>query len=83
VLSLSLIQLIYVVALPNPRNAGRGGRAAGADALPKLGRLEAQGYTFEPSEQHLLSMWLNDPDSLRSVENFAVTRRGVGAVRWL
>ncbi|KAG1657439.1 hypothetical protein FOA52_011719 [Chlamydomonas sp. UWO 241] len=64
-------------------NAAAAAATAAADALPRLGRLAAQGYTFEPCAVQLLSMWRDDPGSLRSVMNFTVGRRGVGQVRWL
>lgn len=57
---------------------GNGSTIAGV--LPRLGRLAAQGYSFEPSLTQLGAMWRDDPDSLRSVMNFTVSRRGVGQV---
>ena len=67
-----------------PANGGAasaGGYGDDGDAvLPRLGRLAAEGYSYEPSAVQLQAMYSADPSSLRTVSNFTVSRRGFGQV---
>ena len=38
-----------------------------SDALPRLGRLAAEGYAYEPAATQLEAMYRSDPDSLKQV----------------
>mmetsp|Transcript_10635 Transcript_10635/g.29106 ORF Transcript_10635/g.29106 Transcript_10635/m.29106 type:complete len:1605 (-) Transcript_10635:206-5020(-) len=60
-----------------------GGSAAVREALPTLGRLASEGYTYEPSPTQLVAMHTLDPRSLHKVHNFTITRAGIGSIRWL
>lgn len=55
----------------------------GAAYMPQLGRLAAEGYSFEPSPTQLEAMYASDPASLRKVHNFTVSRPDMGSIRWL
>jgi len=81
---------VHAAASPRPARTGgqqNGGlspaNGAGAAYLPQLGRLAADGYTYEPSATQLEAMYTADPSSLRRVHNFTVSRPGVGSIRWL
>ncbi|KAF5830158.1 hypothetical protein DUNSADRAFT_14956 [Dunaliella salina] len=60
-----------------------GSSAAVREALPTLGRLASEGYTYEPSPTQLVAMHTLDPKSLHKLHNFTVTRAGIGSIRWL
>lgn len=65
-----------------PANGGAAsvGGDDGDAVLPRLGRLAAEGYSYEPSAVQLQAMYSADPSSLRNVSNFTVSRRGFGQV---
>lgn len=41
------------------------------------------GYSMDPPLRQLAAAASSDPDSLRTVADFTLTRRGVGSLRWL
>lgn len=75
-----------------PSNGGH--RSAGVSApadrsidpleaqLPRLNRLVSENYSFSPSASEMMLVHANNPDRLKAVSNFTITRDGFGSVHW-
>lgn len=58
-------------------------QACAAQVAALLPRVSDQEYSVEPGLAQLAAMAREEAGSLGAVSGFRVTRRGIGAVRWL